>query len=115
MSDVLHPIDLMLIILYLVGILWWGFTIGRRHRSPDDFFLAGRNVAWPLIGISLFASNISSTTLIGLAGDAYATGISVFNYEWSAVVILIFFCIFCIFTQSHCHLFFLIFIYLKNG
>ena len=49
---------------------------------------------WPFIGVSLFASNISSTTLIGLAGDAYSTGISVFDYEWFAVIILIFFVIF---------------------
>ena len=93
MSDALHAVDLLIIIGYLVGILWWGISIGRRHRGPDDFFLAGRNVAWPLIGISLFASNISSTTLIGLAGEAYSTGISVFNYEWMAAVVLVFFCI----------------------
>lgn len=51
-------------------------------------------MTWPFIGLSLFASNISSTTLIGLAGEAYATGISVFNYEWMAAVVLVFFAIF---------------------
>src|SRR5690606_3705407 len=41
-----------------------------------------------------FASNISSTTLIGLAGDAYAGGIAVFNYEWMASIVLVFYAIF---------------------
>ena len=90
MSDVLQPLDLALIALYLVGIVWKGIHVGRKHRTAEDFFLAGRNVVWPLIGVSLFASNISSTTLVGLAGDAYATGISVFNYEWMAAVVLVF-------------------------
>jgi SSS family solute:Na+ symporter len=51
-------------------------------------------LTWPLIGLSLFASNISSASLIGLAGDAYSTGIAVYNYEWFAVVVLIFFLVF---------------------
>jgi len=90
MSDVLRPLDLALIALYLVGIVWKGIHVRRKHRTAEDFFLAGRNVVWPLIGVSLFASNISSTTLVGLAGDAYATGISVFNYEWMAAIVLVF-------------------------
>jgi len=44
--------------------------------------------------LALLASNISSTTLIGLAGAAYGTGISVYNYEWMAAVVLVFFSIF---------------------
>jgi SSS family solute:Na+ symporter len=49
---------------------------------------------WPVIGISLYASNMGSTALVGLSGDAYATGISVFNYEWMAAVVLVFFAVF---------------------
>lgn len=90
MSNLLHPLDLALIALYLVAIVWKGVRVGRLHRTADDFFLAGRDVAWPLVGVSLFASNISSTTLVGLAGDAYATGISVFDYEWMSAVVLVF-------------------------
>ncbi len=51
-------------------------------------------MVWPFIGISLFASNISSTTLIGLSGEAYSHGIAVFNYEWMAAVVLVLYCIF---------------------
>ncbi len=90
----LHPIDITIIGIYIVFVVWFGFRIGKKHKSAEDYFLAGRSMIWPFIGISLFASNISSTTLIGLAGDAYSTGISVYNYEWFATVILVFFAIF---------------------
>jgi SSS family solute:Na+ symporter len=51
-------------------------------------------MTWPIVGIALFSANISSSTLIGLAGDAYKTNMHVYNYEWFAVVVLIFFAIF---------------------
>ncbi len=89
----LHWIDLVVMVVYAVGIIWYGLSKAKRTNS-EDYFLAGRDMTWPIVGISLFAANISSTTLVGLAGDAYSSGISVFNYEWFAVVILIFFSIF---------------------
>jgi len=90
----LHTVDLAIIGAYLVFVLILGFVIGRKHKNAKDYFLAGRTMIWPFIGLSLFASNISSTTLIGLAGEAYSTGISVFNYEWMAVIVLVFFAVF---------------------
>ncbi|RMG67122.1 MAG: sodium transporter, partial [Calditrichaeota bacterium] len=89
-----HPVDLAIVALYVVFVVWLGFHFARRHESAEDYFLAGRQMTWPLIGFSLVASNISSTTLVGLAGDAYSTGISVFNYEWMAAVVLVFFATF---------------------
>lgn len=89
----LGTVDIVIMILYTVAMIVYGLYKGKRESS-EDYFLAGRNMIWPIVGISLFAANISSTTLVGLAGDAYSTGISVFNYEWFAVVILIFFSIF---------------------
>lgn len=90
----LAPIDLVMLGLYAVFILWHGLHLARKHENADDYFLAGRSMTWPLIGASLYASNISSTTLVGLAGSAYGTGISVFNYEWMAAVVLVFFALF---------------------
>lgn len=90
----LQPIDLIIIGLYIVFVVWLGLRLGKKHDTAEDYFLAGRTMIWPFIGLSLFASNISSTTLIGLAGDAYSTGISVYNYEWMAAFILVFFAIF---------------------
>jgi solute:Na+ symporter, SSS family len=93
-TQTLSIVDWALIAGYLLFVTWLGIKLGGRHKGADDYFLAGRKMHWVFVGVSLFASNISSTTLIGLAGAAYATGISIFNYEWSASVILVFFAIF---------------------
>jgi SSS family solute:Na+ symporter len=89
----LHAIDFGIMALYAIAMIWYGLKHAKRESS-EDYFLAGRNMTWPVVGISLFAANISSTTLIGLSGDAYSTGISVYNYEWMATVVLVFFSIF---------------------
>ena len=68
--------------------------MARKTRSGEDLFLAGRRLGWIPIGFSLFASNISSTTLVGLSGAAYTWGIAVSNYEWMAAFVLVFFAIF---------------------
>jgi len=90
----LQPIDRVVVCIYLVFVVALGLYLSRKHESAEDYFLAGRSMLWPMIGLSLFASNISSTTLVGLAGDAYSTGISVFNYEWMAAIVLVFFALF---------------------
>ncbi|WP_194775777.1 sodium:solute symporter [Pararhodonellum marinum] len=92
-KELVGYLDLVIMLVYLVGMILYGLYHSKRENS-EDYFLAGRSMTWPIVGISLFAANISSTTLIGLAGDAYSTGISVYNYEWMAAVILVFFSIF---------------------
>ncbi len=85
----LAPIDLIVIGAYLVIIAVIGVRVARQTHTGDDLFLAGRSLGWGAIGLSLFASNISTTTLIGLSGAAYADGITVSAYEWLAGVPLI--------------------------
>jgi len=87
----LHPIDLGIILVYFTAVLSIGLWIGRNTKGGDDLFLAGRSLGWVAIGFSLFASNISSTTLIGLVGSAYDGGLFISNYEWMATVVLVFF------------------------
>ncbi|MEO1049004.1 MAG: sodium:solute symporter [Bacteroidota bacterium] len=89
----LNTIDLVVIVVYLLGIVWYGIKKGKQDSS-EDYFLGGRTMTWPIVGIALFSANISSSTLVGLASDAYQTNINVYNYEWYAVVVLIFFAIF---------------------
>jgi len=93
-QPLLHAADWAVVLLYALGIVGLGLYVSRRRLRPEDFFLASRDSTWPVIGLALLASNISSTTLIGLAGAAYAVGISVYNYEWMAGVVLAFFCVF---------------------
>lgn len=85
----LSSIDLTIIVLYFVVILAIGVWVSRKTETGEDLFLAGRSLTWGVIGFSLFASNISSTTLIGLSGAAYSNGIPVSTYEWMSGVPLI--------------------------
>jgi len=82
--------DALIPLLYLVLVGGIGIHASRRTQTLDDLFLAGRGLGFGVIGLSLFASNISSTTLVGLAGAAYGSGIAVVNYEWMAGVVLLF-------------------------
>ncbi len=89
----LDPIDIGIMIVYVVGMVWYGLRHAKQ-QSSEDYFLAGRSMTWPIVGISLFAANIGSNTLIGLASEAYNANMAVYNYEWMAAVVLVFFAIF---------------------
>jgi SSS family solute:Na+ symporter len=94
LSGLLAAVDWVVIGVYIGGLLALGLAMSRRHVGPADYFLASRATLWPAIGLAMLASNMSSTALVGLAGGAYAIGISVYDYEWTATVILVFFCVF---------------------
>ncbi|MFK7904100.1 MAG: sodium transporter, partial [Chitinophagales bacterium] len=86
METVISTIDIAIIIAYFVLVFAIGLWVGRKAKTGDDLFLGGRSLTWGFIGLSLFASNISSTTLVGLAGAAYTTGIVQSVYEWGAAI-----------------------------
>ena len=92
----LSSLDYAVIGVYFVLVLYIGLRMARRTHSGEDLFLAGRRLGWIPVGFSLFASNISSTTLVGLSGAAYVWGIAVSNYEWMAAFVLVFFAVFII-------------------
>jgi solute:Na+ symporter, SSS family len=87
-------LDWLVVAVYTGGLLIFGLMLSRRQFRTVDYFLASRSSRWPVIGLALLASNMSATALVGLAGGAYAVGIAVYDYEWFAVVVLVFFCIF---------------------
>ncbi len=91
---VLSVLDWSVVAVYTTGLVLLGILVSRRRAGPVDYFLASRATRWPAIGLALFASNMSSTALVGLAGGAYSIGLSIYDYEWSANVILVFFCVF---------------------
>ncbi len=86
----LHVLDYGVLGLYLLMVIVVALRVTRRSPDSDELFLAGRSLGVGVVGLSLFASNISSTTLIGLPGAAWQHGISVANYEWMAALVLIF-------------------------
>jgi len=88
-KSLISNIDIGIIIGYFILVLCIGFWISRRTKTGEDLFLGGRTFGWGLIGLSLFASNISSSTIIGLTGAAYTTGIVNSVYEWMSGLPLI--------------------------
>lgn len=88
----IQPLDLGVIIVYLLGITSIGVLSSRKSTgSSQSYFLAGRSLGWPAIGLALFATNISTVHLIGLAADGFnpAKGMAVGNFEWMAAFCLI--------------------------
>ncbi|MGA9333894.1 MAG: sodium/solute symporter [Rudaea sp.] len=90
----LGTLDYVAIFGYFLITALIGFRVARGKTTSEDLFLAGRTLGPAAVGLSLFAANVSSDTLIGLPGAAYRTGISAANYEWMAGVVLIFTAIF---------------------
>jgi solute:Na+ symporter, SSS family len=80
--------DEAIVVAYLGCLVVLGLVGSRRKASAREYFLASRRAGWPMIGLSLFGSNISPGSLIGITGSAYALGISVYNYDWMASLVL---------------------------
>ena len=88
----ISTIDLVVILAYLVGIvglgLWAGFQ-RQRGGEGSHYFLAGNTLTWPIIGLAMFAANISTVHLVSLAESAYKYGLIYGNFEWMAGFTLI--------------------------
>ncbi|MFO7616577.1 MAG: sodium:solute symporter [Bacteroidales bacterium] len=90
MNPSLNPVDSIIIVAYLVGILVIGvLSVKLKKMTSDGYFLAGRGLKWPIIGAALFASNISTIHLVGLAASGYNEGLVWGNFEWLAAITLI--------------------------
>lgn len=79
-------------------LCFFGFTLfviiislyeGRKEKTSEDFFLAGRGLNWWLIGFSLIASNISTEHFVGMAGKGFELGLAIASYEWMAAITLV--------------------------
>src|SRR5687768_3617615 len=73
--------------LILLAISWWSFR--RNRNTADDYFLAGRDLGWLIVGASIFASNIGSEHLVGLAGAGATSGVALAHYELHAWCLLV--------------------------
>ncbi len=72
--------------LILAGIAWW--VINQKQKDTKDYFLAGRNIGWFIVGASIFASNIGSEHIVGLAGAGAGGKIPMLIYELHAWLVL---------------------------
>ncbi len=90
MYERISLIDSSIIIIYLLGILVIGvMSVRLKKMTSDGYFLAGRGLNWILVGAALFASNISTIHLVGLAASGYNEGLVWGNFEWLASISLI--------------------------
>jgi SSS family solute:Na+ symporter len=86
----LQTLDWITLSLYfalIMGVAWW--VIRKRKDTAADYFLAGRNLGWWLVGASIFASNIGSEHLVGLAGTGATDGVAMAHYELHAWCLLV--------------------------
>jgi len=84
-------LDLAIIGVYLVGIVLLGCWAGTRRKGAkgSDYFLAGKSLSWPMIGLALFATNISTIHLVSFAQNGFTSGLVYGNYEWMAAFTLV--------------------------
>jgi solute:Na+ symporter, SSS family len=83
-------LDWLVVLAYfgvLFGVAWWVIRSGKD--TTDDYFLAGRNLGWLVVGASIFASNIGSEHLVGLAGSGATSGVALAHYELHAWCLLV--------------------------
>lgn len=87
MLDTLDWISISIYFLILAGIAIW--VIRKKKNDTEDYFLAGRNVGWFVVGASIFASNIGSEHVVGLAGSGAGNRLPMLIYELHAWIVLI--------------------------
>jgi solute:Na+ symporter, SSS family len=87
--------DLVISLLYILVIVAIGLNAGRNSKKgipgneSGEYFLAGKSLRWPTIGLALFATNISCIHLVSLAQSGFDTGLLNGNFEWMAAITLI--------------------------
>lgn len=85
--DIYDWVAIGLYFLILLGIAVW--VIKKKQQNTEDYFLAGRNIGWFVVGASIFASNIGSEHVVGLAGAGAGDKLPMLIYEIQAWVVLI--------------------------
>lgn len=92
----IHSLDTAISLFYIAAIFIIGLVYGIRHKAKNrgkneanEYFLAGKTLRWPMIGLALFATNISCVHLVSLAQSGFDTGLLNGNFEWMASFTLI--------------------------
>lgn len=70
----------------MLAIVWW--VVRQKQRTSTDYFLAGRHMPWFVVGASIFASNIGSEHIVGLAGQGSTSGMAMAHWELHAWVVV---------------------------
>ena len=89
---VIGTIDIAVIIGYILLIVGIGIWAGMKKKNSGDgssYFLAGGILTWPIIGLALFSTNISTVHLVSLAQEGYINGLAYGAFEWMAIFTLV--------------------------
>jgi SSS family solute:Na+ symporter len=86
---VIGIVDSVVILLSLALVVGAALRAARKKQTDAEYFLAGRDLRWQFVGMSLLASNLSAEHVVGLAGDGYRVGMVTGGFEWMAAWCLI--------------------------
>ena len=90
MVTVLETLDWFVLGVYFFALILVAvWVVIQKNKNTEDYFLAGRNVGWFVIGASIFASNIGSEHVVGLAGTGFESGTPMAHYELHAWIVLL--------------------------
>jgi len=88
-----HPLDWSIVIVYLLYVIWHGMQLSRNTVDTESFFLAGRNLPWWAVGLSVMATQMSAITLIGTTGQAYVDGMRFIQFYFGLPLAMIILCV----------------------
>ncbi len=86
----LHPIDLALVVGFLVLMFWAGVAVSRWIQSADDFFVASRELTPFILAATITATNVNMFSFISQAGKAYSGGFGIIWNTWTGAMALVF-------------------------
>jgi SSS family solute:Na+ symporter len=87
---ILRWYDALIFIAFFGIVVIFSVYKGRKEKTGEDYFLAGRGLIWPLIGLSMIAANISTEQFVGMSGQgAGSAGMAIASYEWMAAITMV--------------------------
>ncbi len=89
----MHSFDWAIVFVYLGYVIWHGARLSRSTSTAADFFLAGRNLPWWAVGLSVMATQMSAITLVGTTGQAYVDGTRFIQFYYGLPLAMIILCV----------------------
>ena len=89
----MHSFDWAIVAAYLGYVVWHGMRLTRSTNTAADFFLAGRNLPWWAVGLSVMATQMSAITLVGTTGQAYVDGTRFIQFYYGLPLAMIILCV----------------------
>src|SRR6186997_2906888 len=86
-------LDWIVLAVYMVAIIAYGMWAGRGNKKMDDFFLAGRQMRWWAVGLSVMATQISAITFVGTTGQAYNDGMRFLVVYFGLPIAMVILCV----------------------